>query len=74
MAGPGWPARLGVLIPVYLAESREVPCMVTIRDFIEDWIEMRSTLTRQLELLESGEMHTGSNISEYDDTSDNRPN
>jgi len=36
--------------------------MVTIRDLVEDWIEMRSTLTRQLELLESGEMHTGSNI------------
>lgn len=36
--------------------------MVTIRDLVEDWIEMRSTLARQLELLESGEMHTGSNI------------
>ncbi len=25
--------------------------MVTIKDLIEDWIEMRSTLTRQLGLL-----------------------
>lgn len=38
--------------------------MVTIRDLVGDWIEMRSTLTRQLELLESGEMHIGAKVSD----------
>ncbi len=38
--------------------------MVTIKDLVEDWIEMRSTLTRQLELLKSGEMHTGAKVSD----------
>ena len=40
--------------------------MVTINDFVEDWIAMRSTLQRQLKMLESGEMRTGGAIS--DDT------
>lgn len=38
--------------------------MVTIKDLVEDWIEMRSMLLRQLEMLESGEMQTGADISD----------
>ena len=38
--------------------------MTTITDLIEDWIQMRSTLQRQLKMLESGEMHTGGKISD----------
>jgi len=34
---------------------------MAIKDWVEDWIEMRSMLRRQLELLKSGEMHTGTN-------------
>jgi hypothetical protein len=30
--------------------------MAIIHDFVEDWIEMRSKLQRQLKLLESGKM------------------
>ena len=30
--------------------------MATIHDLIEDWIQIRSTLQRQLKLLESGEI------------------
>lgn len=33
--------------------------MVTVTDLIEEWIEMRSKLQRQLKMLEAGEMHTG---------------
>jgi hypothetical protein len=36
--------------------------IVTTTDLIEDWIQMRSTLQRQLKMLESGEMHTGDRI------------
>ena len=36
--------------------------MTTTTDLIEDWIQMRSTLQRQLKMLESGKMHTGENI------------
>ena len=37
-------------------------CMAIIHDFVEDWIEMRSKLQRQLKLLESGKMGTGTNV------------
>ena len=36
--------------------------VTTTTDLIEDWIQMRSTLQRQLKMLESGKMHTGDNI------------
>ena len=36
--------------------------MAIVHDFVEDWIEMRSKLQRQLKLLESGEMGTGNNV------------
>lgn len=36
--------------------------MAIIHDFIEDWIEMRSKLQRQLKLLESGKTDTGTNV------------
>ena len=36
--------------------------MTTINDLIEDWIQIRSTLQRQIHMLDSGEMHTGTNI------------
>jgi len=32
------------------------------QDLIEDWIEMRATLKRQLEMLKSGQMHTGTDL------------
>ena len=38
--------------------------MVTANDLIEDWIEMRSKLQRQLKVLEAGEMYRGDNISD----------
>jgi len=37
--------------------------MPTIRYLIDDWIEMRATLKRQLELLETGQIHTGTDFS-----------
>ncbi len=36
--------------------------MAIIHDFVEDWIEMRSKLQRQLKLLESGKMGTGTDV------------
>jgi hypothetical protein len=36
--------------------------MVTAVDRIEDWIEMRSKLLRQLKVLEAGEMYRGDKI------------
>ena len=36
--------------------------MTTTTDLIEDWIQMRSTLQRQLKMLESGKTHTGDKI------------
>ena len=36
--------------------------MAIIHDFVEDWIEMRSKLQRQLKLLEFGKTDTGSNV------------
>ena len=36
--------------------------MAIIHDFVEDWIEMRSKLQRQLKLLESGKTDTGPNV------------
>ncbi len=38
--------------------------MVTINDLVEDWIAMRSTLQRQLKMLESSEMRSGGAISD----------
>jgi hypothetical protein len=32
--------------------------MTTVVDFVEDWIEIRAKLQRQLKLLQSGEMRT----------------
>jgi hypothetical protein len=33
--------------------------MAEVKHLIEEWIEMRATLQRQLKLLESGEIHAG---------------
>ncbi len=38
--------------------------MTEIKHLIEEWIEMRATLQRQLKMLESGELRTGANISD----------
>jgi hypothetical protein len=38
--------------------------MATVKDLVEDWIEIRSTLQRQLEMLESGQMHAGTHLSD----------
>jgi hypothetical protein len=38
--------------------------MVTATDLIEDWIEVRSKLQRQLKVLEAGEMYKGDKISD----------
>jgi hypothetical protein len=38
--------------------------MTEIKHLIEEWIEMRATLQRQLKMLESGEMRTGADISD----------
>ena len=36
--------------------------MAIIHDFVEDWIEMRSKLQRQLKLLKSGKTGTGADV------------
>jgi hypothetical protein len=36
--------------------------MATVHDFVEDWIEMRSKLQRQLKLLESDKIEAGTSI------------
>ena len=33
--------------------------MATVHDFVEDWIEMRSKLQRQLKMLQFGEVSAG---------------
>ncbi|WP_294541573.1 hypothetical protein [uncultured Rhodoblastus sp.] len=38
--------------------------MTEIKHLIEEWIEMRGTLQRQLKMLESGEMRTGTDVSD----------
>ena len=38
--------------------------MATVKDLIEDWIEIRSTLQRQLEMLESEQMDMGAHLSD----------
>jgi hypothetical protein len=38
--------------------------MATVKDLVEDWIEIRSMLQRQLGMLESGQVHTGTSISD----------
>ena len=38
--------------------------MATVKDLVEDWIEIRSIFQRQLEILESGQVHTGTGISD----------
>ena len=37
--------------------------MPEVKHLIEEWIQMRATLQRQLKMLESGEVRTGNNIS-----------
>lgn len=34
---------------------------MAIKDLVEEWIQIRTMLRRQLELFKSGEMHTGTN-------------
>ena len=38
--------------------------MTTVKDLVEDWIEIRSILQRQLAMLESGQMHLGTHLSD----------
>jgi hypothetical protein len=38
--------------------------MAEIKHLIEEWIQIRATLQRQLKMLESGEMRMGTNISD----------
>jgi hypothetical protein len=38
--------------------------MATVKGLVEDWIEIRSIFQRQLEMLESGQVHTGTRISD----------
>lgn len=38
--------------------------MPEMKHLIEEWIQMRATLQRQVKMLESGEMHTGANIAD----------
>jgi hypothetical protein len=38
--------------------------MATINDLVEDWIEIRAKLQRQLKELESGQLHTGEAVSD----------
>jgi hypothetical protein len=38
--------------------------MATVKDLVEDWIEIRSTLQRQLEMLEAGQVNTGTHLSD----------
>ncbi len=38
--------------------------MTEIKHLIEEWIEMRATLQRQLKMLESGQMRMGPDISD----------
>jgi hypothetical protein len=58
----GAPSRRSEL-PAMPSRKGSEKCMVTTTtDLIEDWIQMRSTLQRQLKMLESGKMHTGDNI------------
>ena len=42
--------------------------MVVIHDLVEDWIQIRSTLQRQLKMLQSGEAPSESYISENEKT------
>jgi hypothetical protein len=37
--------------------------MTEIKHLVEEWIEMRATLQRQLKMLESGEIRMGADIS-----------
>ncbi len=36
--------------------------MATTKDFVEEWIEMRSKLKRQLELIETGQIGAGEQV------------
>ena len=38
--------------------------MATVKDLVEDWIEIRSTLQRQLEMLEARQVNTGTHLSD----------
>ena len=38
--------------------------MATVKDLVEDWIEIRSIFQRQFEILESGQVLAGTGISD----------
>jgi hypothetical protein len=38
--------------------------MTEIKHLIEEWIEIRATLQRQLKMLESGDLRTGADLSD----------
>jgi hypothetical protein len=45
-------------------KAKWVNRMATVKDLVEDWIEIRSTLQRQLETLESGQLNMGTHLSD----------
>ena len=56
----------GLFLPVgsQFSEGTEKSIVTAITDLIEDWIQMRSTLQRQLKMLESSETYAGDKISD----------
>jgi hypothetical protein len=60
------PPGRGAFLPVgsQFSEGTEKSIVTAITDLIEDWIQMRSTLQRQLKMLESSEMYAGDKISD----------
>ncbi len=38
--------------------------MATVKDLVEDWIEIRSTFQRQLEMLKLGQIDIGTHLSD----------
>jgi cob(I)alamin adenosyltransferase len=53
-----WPGRR----PVWPSTIRKDELMAEIKHLIEEWIQIRATLQRQVKMLESGELHTGTNF------------
>ena len=58
----GAPSRRSDLSAMPSRKGSEKCMVTTTTDLIEDWIQMRSTLQRQLKMLESGKMHTEDKI------------
>ena len=48
----------------HCGKAKQANRMATAKDLVENWIEIRSTLQRQLEMLESGQMDMGTHLSD----------